>query len=161
MCLSGGCVRAVGRAAKAFLSTTCGDSASPTSVSTNDRIFSVSPASWSSRTWFSTSSAACFRFSYSFWPKARIMMRHNERERAREMEELLARQKRYSYMTPYPVFTNQGPVLFSARSMCNSAFSGLAACNSGRVCLVCKSISGRIFTSSFFILDEAVRPELL
>ena len=82
VCLSGGCVRAVGRAAKAFLSTTCGDSASPTSVSTNDRIFSVSPASWSSRTWFSTSSAACFRFSYSFWPKARIMMRHNERERA-------------------------------------------------------------------------------
>ena len=59
------------------------------------------------------------------------------------------------------VFRNQGPVLFSARSMCNSAFSGLAACNSGRVCLVCKSISGRIFTPSFFILDEAVRPELL
>jgi hypothetical protein len=27
--------------------------------------------------------------------------------------------------------------------------------------LVCKSISGRIFTPSFFILDEAVRPELL
>jgi len=26
---------------------------------------------------------------------------------------------------------------------------------------VCKSISGRIFTPSFFILDEAVRPELL
>jgi hypothetical protein len=45
--------------------------------------------------------------------------------------------------------------------MGNSAFSGLAACDSGRVCLVCKSISGRIFTPSFFILDEAVRPELL
>ena len=61
----------------------------------------------------------------------------------------------------YLVFTQIGPVLFSDRSMCNSAFSGLAACNSGRVCLVCKSISGRIFTPSFFILDEAVRPELL
>ena len=61
----------------------------------------------------------------------------------------------------YLVFTKIGPVLFSDRSMCNSAFSGLAACNSGRVCLVCKSISGRIFTPSFFILDEAVRPELL
>jgi len=100
VCLSGGCVRAVGRAAKAFLSTTCGDSASPTSVSTNDRIFSVSPASWSSRTWFSTSSAACFRFSYSFWPKARIMMRHNERERGGRERWKMARQKRYSYMTP-------------------------------------------------------------
>ena len=67
----------------------------------------------------------------------------------------------FSHCNPYLVFTQIGPVLFSDRSMCNSAFSGLAACNSGRVCLVCKSISGRIFTPSFFILDEAVRPELL
>jgi len=40
---------------------------------TTELIFSCWPASRRSRTRASTSSAACFRFSYSFWPRERMV----------------------------------------------------------------------------------------
>ena len=71
---------------------------------------------------------------------------------------------RPSVFAQFPEYFYLDQVLFvSDQCLLEQLFEqlALAACDSGRFCSVCQSISERTFTPSFFISDRAVRPELL